>query len=274
MNDVVLDPALPASNQGLASLDALAAQTFVLDPPQRCDMGGLLRNEAGLLLDGLIVRVARGRGALDVAVGEGLAALSVGARALQLGFSGIGDYARERLGIAGRTAQAMVRLARELRDRPLLRDAVLSGDVSARKAQAVLPVARGDAEAAWVARACAETVRALEAAVRAEAAGSPGEEDEDEPWDRLSVPLSSGAREKVDEAMALAAKLLGAASPKWQRLEIICQEYLSEHPVEPSGDDPAADVSRRVDDWASEAMEALEEETRHSGIGGAGVSSC
>jgi len=38
--------------------------------------------------------------------------------------------------------------------------------VSIRKAQAILPVARGEAEAAWVARAGVETVRALEAAVR------------------------------------------------------------------------------------------------------------
>jgi hypothetical protein len=97
--------------------------------------------------------VARGRGALDVAIGGALARLSEGDRVLQLGYSGIGDYARERLGMAGRTAQAMVRLAVELRTRPLLSEAVRRGEVSARKAQAVLPMARGQDEEQWVTRA-------------------------------------------------------------------------------------------------------------------------
>src|SRR5438445_6772074 len=145
-------------------LEAIAAAAWVLEPPAPHERRHVLRSEAGILLDRLLTRCARGRGALDVAIGEGLAALGTGDRVLRLGYSGIGDYARERLGIAASTAQKMARLARELRDRPVLRDAVWVGELTPRQAEAVLPVARGEAEASWVARARTETVRALAAA--------------------------------------------------------------------------------------------------------------
>lgn len=207
----------------------LVAEAWTLEPPSPDEISSILRDEAGLLLDRLLTRVARGHGALDVAIGEGLAELAVGDRALRLGYSSIGDYAHARLDVQPRTAQAMARLARQLRDRPLLREAVWRGEVSIRKAQAVLPVALGDAEAEWVRRARADTVRALEAAVRE--AGRAGVED-DEPWDRIVLGLSAGGRAKLDEAMGLAGKVLGAASTKFQRLEAMCQEFLGAHPVE------------------------------------------
>ncbi len=64
------------------------------------------RDEASLLIDGLLSRVARSHGALDVAIGERLAVLAAGDRVLRLGYSSIGDYALERLGIAFGTAKA------------------------------------------------------------------------------------------------------------------------------------------------------------------------
>jgi 5-methylcytosine-specific restriction endonuclease McrA len=218
-----------SSPAALVPPEDLVREAWTLEPPAPHEIPGILRDEAGLLLDRLLTRVARGRGALDVALGDGLAALQVGDRTLRLGYSGIGDYAYERLGIAQRTAQNMARLARQLRDRPLLREAVRKGVVSVRKAQAILPLALGDAEAEWVARARAETVRALEAAVRE--AGRPGGE-EDEPWERIVFAMSPEGRAKLDRAMDLAGRLLGAASPKWQRLEAMCEEYLGAHPVE------------------------------------------
>jgi hypothetical protein len=48
----------------------------------------------------------------------------------------LADYARERLGIAGSTALAMAQLARELRERPILREAVRRGEVTARRCAA------------------------------------------------------------------------------------------------------------------------------------------
>jgi hypothetical protein len=60
----------------------------------------------------------------------------------------------------------MARLARALVERPLLGEAVRCGDLSLRQAEAVLPVACGEAEARWVARARRETVGALKAAAQ------------------------------------------------------------------------------------------------------------
>ncbi len=62
----------------------------------------------------------RGHAALDLALGEALSRLAEDDRVLRLGFSNVRDYARERLGIGGSVAQGLVRLARELRGRPLL----------------------------------------------------------------------------------------------------------------------------------------------------------
>ena len=86
---------------------------------------GLLRAEAALLVDGLLCKVARGRGALALAMGEALEALSRGDRLLRLGHACHRRLRPGKLGIAGRTAQAMAQLSAALRDRPLLRDAVL-----------------------------------------------------------------------------------------------------------------------------------------------------
>jgi hypothetical protein len=149
-----------------AALASIAESAWALRPPSSHERRDVRRGEAGILIDGLLTRVARGHGALDVALGEALAALAEGDRVLRLGFSSIRDYARERLGLGNSTAQALVRLARELRDRPLLAGAVRSGEITVRQAQTVLPVARGDEERAWVERARTSTVRQLEKAVR------------------------------------------------------------------------------------------------------------
>jgi len=253
------------------TLAALARQAWTLEPPWPFQRRSILRSEAALQVDGLLARVARGRGALDVAMGEGLAALAEGDRVLRLGYSGIGDYARERLGMAGRTAQAMARLARELELRPGLRQAVRRGEVSPRKAQAVLPLAVGADEAQWVERARTATVRALEAAARAGASGGAGgggapgggapdgeapgsgepgtgKPGDEEAWEHVSIPVSPEARGQVEEAMALAGRLLGAAAPRWQRLEAICQEFVGAHP-EPVADDEAEEETGPGGDW-------------------------
>jgi hypothetical protein len=174
----------------------------------------------------VLAQAARAQGALDLAIGDGLAALTVGDRLISLGFSGLRDYGREVLNVEERTAQSMARLSRELRARPLLRAAMDAGEVRLRHAQTVLPVAVGDAEAHWVERARHETVRALEAAVRKVRAG----DDEDEEWIRFRVRLTDEDRATVDEALAIAGKLL-PGSRRVDRLEAMAQEWLGEHPV-------------------------------------------
>jgi hypothetical protein len=181
-----------------------------------------------------LAQVARAQGAVELAIGDGLAALTVGDRLITLGSSCLKDYAREVLGIGERKAQALAQLSRELERRPQLRAAVVAGEVRIRHAQAVLPVALGDAEASWVERARAETVRALEAAVR-EARGADVEPEEE--WTRFQARLSDKDRAVVDEALEIARHVLPAPT-RADRLEAMAQEYLGEHPLE-AGDDGA-----------------------------------
>src|SRR5690349_8338374 len=131
----------------------------------------------------LLASASRVLGALEVAMAEGLHALTQGDRLPQLA-TRFDDYAREALDMELRTAQSLARLGGGLRTRPLLRDAVRSGRVHLRAAQTVLAVAVGDAEAKWVERAATETVRALEKAVR-----RGGTEDADDGWVRLRTHL-------------------------------------------------------------------------------------
>jgi hypothetical protein len=217
---------------GAPSCLALAAPTAPLEPLTPAELLALMH--VGLTeLEGcekLLAQCARVQGELDLAIGDGLAALCVGDRLISLGFSNLRDYAREVLDVAERTAEAMAQLSRGLRTRPLLRAAVRAGAVRPRNAQTVLPVAVGEAEAAWVERARTETVRALEKAVRAVRAG-----DEDEEWTRFRVGLTPEDRATVDEALEIAGKV-SPGSTRPQRLEAIAQEYLGEHPLE-AGDD-------------------------------------
>ncbi len=271
--------AVPASSGPAAPPAALEEAARGLEPLSPRERRGLLRDEAALLLDGLLVRVARGRAALDVALCEGLGALSVGDRLLRLGWSGAGDYARERLGVAARTGQVMARLGRALAGRPLLRAAVRSGEVGLRAAEELVPVAVGPDEAFWIERARRLTVRGLVAAVRESRAGaaSPGAgasggeggpsprgevppDDGDlacdgpdaEPWQRVALEVTSGSRDALLRALDLAGRVLGEGAPRWQRLEAVAQEYLGAH-----GGDEADDevVAGALAAWRGEPAE-------------------
>ena len=57
-----------------------------------------------------------------------------------------------------------------------------------------------------------------------------GDEAEEEPWERIGLSVRPEARAKIDQALALAGKVLGAAAPKWKRVEALCEEYLGAHP--------------------------------------------
>src|SRR5256885_2440028 len=186
-----------------AHLAALASAAALLEWPLPRERDEATCHELARLVDAFLVRVARGRGALDVAVGEALDLLGSGARVSILGHSGIGDYARERLGIAASTAQKMVRFARRLRERPILRAAVRAGEVPVRAAEAVMPVAWGENEAAWVGRARRETVRALLAAVKTGCEGADLDDDE-ERWSPTRAELTPEQRAVLDKAVGLA----------------------------------------------------------------------
>lgn len=249
----------PARRSGPASARGAPGRTS-LEPCTPAELRALVHggeNDSDAV-ERVLASVAREAGAVDLAIGDGLAALAVGHRLISLGFSRVRDYAREVLGIRERTTQAMIRLSRELRRRPLLRAAVRSGQVRPRHAQTVLRVAVGDDEAAWVERARHETVRSLEAAVR-EALGAA---DQDEDWVRFRVRLAPEGRELLDEALSVAGRILPGSS-RAERLEAMAQEYVAEHPVEAGDDgaDPAGGSFRPWPDGSRALEERLERET-------------
>ena len=226
-------------------LEALARAAAILDWPLPRERDEAVCHELARAIDALLVRVARGRGALDIAVGEALEVLGTGARVLDLGHSCVGDYARERLGIAASTAQKMVRFARKLRERPILRAAVRSGEVALRAAEAVLPVAVGESEAFWVERARRQTVRALKAAVQggSRVTGDGDGSEEDEKWIRTRAELAPEQRARVDKALAVAREALCATAPRHELVVGMCEEYLAGHPP-PEGADLPLPASR------------------------------
>src|SRR3954469_12833155 len=191
---------------GIDVLDAIAAEAWALVPPAPHERKWVLRSEAGLLLDKLLSRCARGRGALDVAIGEGLAAMAVGDRVVRLGFSGIGDYAIEDLGIARRTAQKLAQLARGLREHPELRASVWTAEITPRKAEILLRLPRADDE--WLSRARTQSVRGLQADVSRARGGEQGPDAalDEEPSERICVPVSPEGQATLDEAIALVRK--------------------------------------------------------------------
>jgi len=235
------EAALPLPDPSDAYLEALAKAAAILDWPLPRERDEAVCHELARAIDSLLVRVARGRGALDIAVGEALDVLGTGFRVLDLGHSCVGDYSRERLGIAASTAQKMVRFARNLRERPILRAAVRAGEVPMRAAEAVLTVAVGESEAFWVERARHQTVRALKAAVQggSPAPGDGADAEEDEIWIRTRADLRPEQHVKVDKAFTLAREALCATTPRHMLFVGMCEEYLGAHaPPEDEADRP------------------------------------
>jgi hypothetical protein len=179
-------------------------------------------------LDGTLVPVARGAGVIELALGTALDLLFRGDRLAQLGCSREADYARERMGVPPSTMFQWLRLARELKHRPLLRAAVLAGRLSTRKALAVLPLAEGDLEARWTEAAMRLTLREIASAARAA-----GKEDPEERFesDTLVLPMTAGQQARLDAALALAKEDIGPEARRWQCLEALSDEWLSEHPA-------------------------------------------
>jgi hypothetical protein len=252
---------------------ALELPTFTLAELRELVHAGLNDSDA---FERVLARSSRSAAALDLAIGDGLAALTVGDRLMRLGFRCLGDYAQQIHGIGKRTAETAVQLSRGLETRPLLRAAAWAGLVTPRAALTVLPVATGEAEAGWVERAKRETIRALEQAVRearaaasvlpgpdvaAEAAGAA-----DEPPVALSMRLTVAERAVVDEALEVAGAVLGPGASRWRQLQALGQEWLGEHPLDeavrpprvfrevrpsgPSREEREALVERECEGWA------------------------
>jgi len=245
----VSEAASPIVFPSEAYLEALADVTAMLParPPRERDEAVCC--EFVRAVEMVLIRVARGQGALDIAIGHELEIVDRG-DPLRLGFSSTADYGRECHGVPASTTQKWLRFSRELRTRPLLREAVWNGEVSVRKAETIMRAATGEDEATWVARAREQTVRALHDAAKGDALETSGAGDER--WDLLCTHVPPELRPSLDEAMELAGEQLGATASRWQRFRAMCQEVVGEH--------GAPDVDCAPDEAsAADADAALEE---------------
>jgi len=169
--------ALDTGDAALAArLDSVLREIDDFRPRQPHHHPNLFGGEASIPFERVFLGVARGREAIDLAIGEGLCALEDRDALMDLGYSKMTDYAREELGLPATTARDKVRLARGLKERPFLRQAVRSGRLSPRKALEVLPVARGDAERPWLVLAGTLSVRELRRAVKRAQGAAAGDE--------------------------------------------------------------------------------------------------
>jgi len=149
----------------------------------------------------------------------------------------------------------MVRFARKLRERPILRAAVRAGEVPIRAAEAVLPVAVGESEAFWVERARRQTVRALLAAVKRGCGSASDEADaeKEEKWLRTRAELKPEQRAVVDKALDCAREAICATMPRHELVVGMCEEYLGAHPPPEGAADfslpPACDENESLKEW-------------------------
>jgi len=145
-----------------------------------------------------------------------------------LGFRCLGDWSRERLGVGARAVREWARVWRALEELPLLREAVVSGEVSWTVARLIVGVVSPENEADCLETVRGRTVRAVEALLRAVA--SPDEDPLQEPHeDRVPVRVACSPRlaTKWAAALELACRMAGENLSAWECAEVIAAECVS-----------------------------------------------
>jgi len=151
-----------------------------------------------------------------------------------LGFRSAGDFARERLGVGARVLREWARVARALAGLPVLRRAVLAGEISWTAARRVVKELSPETEAEAVEWLRGRTVRAVEAILAAHvAAGDPGEgetcpgaEGEEERV-RVTLRAPPALEAKWAAACELARRMAGEELPTWECAEAMAAECAS-----------------------------------------------
>ena len=141
----------------------------------------------------------------------------------QRGFSSIGDYAMELIGIKPRKAQYLVFIASRLEKLPRIREAFDAGELPWTKAREIVSVATPETEAEWLEKARALSNRDLEKEVRRHA----GRESGGFATVTISMPVEVLAM--WNDAYELAERLCGTELEKWQVLEPSLAEFLGTH---------------------------------------------
>ncbi|MBW2525547.1 MAG: HNH endonuclease [Deltaproteobacteria bacterium] len=148
-------------------------------------------------LDRDLVVLAQGTAALRLGVGDALVELTKHGGPLELGFSSIEAYAKERCEQSGRWARDSRVLAKRLRDRPATRAALLAGELGWSMAELLARHGKPDEEQELLGDAKGKTVRQMQEHFR-EQAEQQGDEPaaggvaaEPEPLVTLSVTMTA-----------------------------------------------------------------------------------
>ena len=178
--------------------------------------------------DGRLRELLAERAQARPVLGELAAALLDGRGYEPLGFRCLGDWSRERLGVGARTVREWARVWRALKELPLLREAVLSGELSWTVVRMIVGVVTPGNEAACLETVRGRTVRATEALLRALAPDgeSPAEAPEEERG-FVRVACSPRVARKWAAALELARRMAGEELAAWECAEAIVAECVS-----------------------------------------------
>jgi hypothetical protein len=152
----------------------------------------------------------------------------------RLGFARLGDYTRERFGVAGRTLEEDARVARALERLPGITSAFLASELNWTQVRLLTSIANTLTEQRWLGLAKKLGTSALK--VRIAQRTAPGvATDTDEATTRFSVRVSRQGRRMWRAACELAERTAGSALTQAQVLELIVAEAAagSSHSVAP-----------------------------------------
>src|SRR5947199_7771022 len=231
----------------------------LLEIPSPHERRRLDRDLCAGLLDRLLRRLARQEALCRRVLGH-LARHFLAKRAYQrLGFVRLDDFARERLGLSGRELQELAHVAQRLEALPALARAFAEGALSWSHCGLLVAVATPDTEAAWLARARGESVRALEAAIAA-TRGVPPDPDEravdGEAPGRFHLRCPRRVRRLWRHATELASRMSGARLPAWRAAEAIAAEGLASDEADTTDEISESAPSRDRESHACPAVPA------------------
>jgi hypothetical protein len=183
-------------------------------------------HDAALVLDGWLRRLAaheaQGRLVLGILAQRFLARRGHH----ELGFSRLGDYSRERLGLSARELQSLATVSARLKPLAQLRDAFRDGAIGWAQLRLLVGVATPETEAAWLAVARGRTVRALAAVIRAEGALE-ASDDDDGDQARFRLRCSRRVLRLWQHVVELARRIAGSDLAQGDAAEAIAAEGLS-----------------------------------------------
>jgi hypothetical protein len=209
-----------------------------------------------------LVALARSGGPLRAAIALAAARLVEVRAPEKLGYARLADYARERLGQAGRTVYEWAQVGAALARAPRLAQALASGEAPWTKARALARLASVDEIEAWLPLAAKHTAASLDREVRriAHCAESLCDDDH-EPREPVALAVTPRVRGKWHYAQSLGRQTAGFHASPAVVAEMIAAEVLSALETDESfraGDPEDARLALRAEAGAQEWTGAAE----------------